>query len=241
MTEIRTATVVYREGDDVFEGFAAWNPASSARRPGVLVAPDWAGLLEPSREHARRLAAMGYVGFALDVYGQGKRGEPGADNSALMNPLLGDRGLLRRRLMAGAEALRAHEAVDPSRIAATGYCFGGLGVLDLARANQPGLKGVVCLHGIYAPPGLGEQAPIQAKVLVGHGWDDPYTPPAALQGLAAELTAAGADWQVHVYGNTMHAFTNVMANAPDGGVKYNAAADRRSQAAMQDFLAEVLA
>jgi dienelactone hydrolase len=240
MTDIRTANVEYREGDDVFEGFVAWNAASKAKAPGVLVAHDWAGLLEPSRARAVQLAELGYVGFALDAYGKGKRGEPGGDNSALMNPLLGDRDLLRRRLVAAAEALRAHEACDPSRIAAVGYCFGGLCVLDLARANAEALSGVVCLHGIYAPPGLGEQAPIRAKVLVAHGWEDPYTPPAALQALAVELTEAKADWQVHAYGHTMHAFTNLMANSPEGGVKYDAAADRRSFAAMKAFLEEAL-
>lgn len=241
MSNIRTAAVEYREGDDVFEGFVAWDAAAAGPVPGVLVAHDWAGLLQPTKDRAVQLAGLGYVGFALDAYGKGKRGEPGGDNSALMNPLLGDRALLRRRLLAAASALRAHEACDASRIAAIGYCFGGLCVLDLARANAEALRGVVCFHGIYAQPGLGEQAPIQAKVLVCHGWEDPYTPPPAMQGLAVELTEAKADWQVHAYGNTMHAFTNVMANAPEGGVKYSASADRRSFQAMKDFLAEAFA
>jgi len=240
MTDIRTATVDYREGDDVFEGFVAWDASRSGKVPGVLIAHDWAGLLQPGRDRAVQLAGLGYVAFAMDAYGKGRRGEPGADNSALMNPLLGDRALLRRRLLAGSAALRAQAACDPSRIAAVGYCFGGLCVLDLARANAEGLKGVACMHGIYAPPGLGEQPPIDAKVLVCHGWEDPFTPPAAMQGLAAELTAAKADWQVHAYGNTMHAFTNLMANAPENGVKYDAAADRRSFAAMKDFFEETL-
>jgi dienelactone hydrolase len=239
MTDIRTANLDYREGDDVFEGFVAWDASKTDKVPGVLVAHDWAGLLQPTRDRAVQLAELGYVGFALDVYGKGRRGTPGADNSALMNPLVGDRALLRRRLLAAAAALRAHEAADASRIAAIGFCFGGLCVLDLARANTEALKGVVCFHGIYAPPGLGEQAPIQAKVLVCHGWEDPYTPPPAMQGLAVELTEAKADWQVHAYGHTMHAFTNVMANAPEAGLKYDAAAERRSFASMKDFLEEV--
>lgn len=240
MTEIRTTAVEYREGDDVFEGFMAWDAARAGTAAGVLIAHDWAGLHEPSRERAIQMAGLGYVGFALDAYGKGKRGEQAGDNSALMNPLLADRALLRRRLLAAVRALRAQDACDASRIAATGYCFGGLCVLDLARANPEALKAVVCFHGIYAPPELGEQGPIAAKVLVCHGWDDPYTPPPAMQALAVELTEAKADWQVHAYGSTMHAFTNAMANAPEGGVKYNASADRRSFLAMKNFLEETL-
>lgn len=241
MTDLRTATVDYSDGHDTFEGFVAWDAARAAKAPGVLVAHDWTGLHEPSRDRARKLAELGYVGFALDAYGKGTRGVPGGDNSALMNPLLADRALLRRRLLAAVEALRSHEAVDPSRIAATGYCFGGLCVLDLARANAPGLRGVVCFHGIYASPGLGEQAPIAAKVLVCHGWEDPWCPPTATVGLAAELTQAKADWQIHAYGHTMHAFTNLAANSPETGGKYDAVADRRSFAAMKLFLEETLA
>jgi dienelactone hydrolase len=236
----RTRTIDYREGGDTFEGFVAWDAAHKDKAPAVLIAHDWAGLHEPSRARAIRFAEMGYVGFAVDAYGKGKRGTPGADNSALMNPLLGDRTLLRRRLLAAVDAARAHDAVDASRMAAVGYCFGGLCVLDLARANAPGLKGVVCFHGIYAPPGLGAQAPIDAKVLVCHGWDDPFTPPAATLALAAELTEANADWQLHAYGHTLHAFTSEGANAPAMGAMYDAVADRRSFAAMKLFLEEVL-
>lgn len=241
MPDIRSHSIDYRDAEDTFEGFIAWDASNKAKAPAVLIAHDWAGLHEPGRARAIRLAEMGYVGFAIDVYGKGRRGTPGADNSALMNPLLGDRALLRRRLLAAMDAARAHEAVDASRIAAVGYCFGGLCVLDLARANAPGLKGVVCFHGIYSPPGLGAQAPIDAKVLVCHGWDDPFTPPTAALALAAELTEAKADWQLHAYGNTLHAFTTEGANAPAMGAKYDAAADRRSFASMKLFLEEVLA
>ena len=241
MSNIRTASVEYREGSDVFEGYVAWDAAKAGPRPGVLIGHDWAGLLETSRERAQRLAAMGYVGFALDAYGKGRRGTVGADNSALMSPLLADRGLLRRRLVAAAVALQEHEACDASRIAAIGYCFGGLCALDLARADPQGLRGVVSFHGIYAPPALGPQGPIHAKVLVCHGWEDPYTPADATLALAAELTEAKADWQIHAYGHTMHAFTTQGANSPEGGVQYSAVADRRSFAAMTAFLEEAFA
>lgn len=241
MTDLRTQNVEYTEGGEVFEGYAAWDAARKGKLPAVLIAHDWAGLLEPSRERAVRLAEMGYVGFAIDAYGKGKRGTPGADNSALLNPMLADRALLLRRLLAATAACGRLDTVDASRVAAVGYCFGGLCVLDLARANAPGLKGVVCFHGIYAPPGLGEQAPIQSKILVCHGWDDPFTPPPATLALAKELTDAKADWQIHAYGNTLHAFTSEGANNPGMGAMYDATADRRSFASMKLFLEEVLA
>lgn len=241
MPHIRSQTVEYTEGGEVFEGFVAWNADCVGKVPGVLIAHDWAGLLDLPQERAVRLAQMGYVGFAMDMYGKGRRGQPGGDNSALMNPLLGDRALLRRRLLAAVETCRQQEAVDPSRLGAIGYCFGGLCVLDLARANAPGLRGVVSFHGIYSPPGLGEQAPIEAKVLLCHGWEDPFTPPDATMALAAELTKAKADWQLHAYGNTVHAFSTPGANAPAMGAMYDKTADRRSFAAMKYFLEEVLA
>lgn len=241
MTNIRSEAVEYRDGDTTFEGFAAWNMDTGGRRPAVLIAHDWAGLLELSKERALRFAKQGYVGFAIDVYGKGKRGTPGSDNSALMKPLMEDRALLRRRLVAAVEACRSREAVDPDKLAVIGFCFGGLCALDLARANAPGLRAATSFHGIYTPPNLGAQPPISAKVLVCHGWDDPYTPPEAAIGLASELTAAKADWQLHAYGHTLHAFTTPGANKPETGAKFDANANRRSFAALDDFLDEALA
>ena len=241
MSSIRTETVDYSDGSDVFEGFVAWDDAAAAKKPAVLICHDWAGLLDRPRERAGKLAALGDVGFAVDAYGKGKRGVLGADNSALMNPLLGDRARLRRHLLAAVDACARRSEVDAGRLAVIGYCFGGLCALDLARANAPGLRGAVSFHGIYAPPGLGAQAPIAAKVLVCHGWEDPHTPPDATLALIKELTDAKADWQLHAYGHTVHAFTTEGANNPAMGVKYDPKADRRSFAAMKDLLAEALA
>jgi dienelactone hydrolase len=142
-------------------------------------------------------------------------------------------------LLAAVAAAKAHPAVDPNRIAVIGYCFGGLCALDVARSGTGDVRGVVSLHGIFMPPNLGAQAPIKAKVLVLHGWDDPMATPDAVLGLAKEMTAAKADWQLHAYGNAMHAFTLEGANAPERGIKYDKAADRRSWAATSDFLNEV--
>ena len=230
----------YRDGDAVCEAYVAL-PAGAAPRPAVLVAHQWAGQGEAERSAADRLAGLGYVGMALDVYGKGVRGEPGGDHSHLMGPFLQDRARLRQRLLAAVEAARGQAGVDPDRIAVIGYCFGGLCALDLARANAPGLKGAVSLHGLFAPPKLGAQDPIDASLLVLHGWDDPMVPPADVLALSEELTAASADWQLHAYGHAKHGFTNPAANMPERGLAYDARAARRAWASVESFLAETLA
>ncbi len=236
---IQTAYVDYSDGDTTFEAYVA-HPAAGGKHPCVLVAHDWSGLNQGTRARTEQVAALGYTAFAMDVYGKGVRGDEMGDNSALMGPLLADRALLKKRLLAGLEAAKAHEAVDASRIGAMGYCFGGLCVLDIARAAAPGVKGVVSFHGIFMPPDIGPQGKISAKVLILHGWDDPMAPPDAVVGVAKEMTEAGADWQLHAYGHAMHAFTAVGADAPERGIRYDANADRRSWTAMRNFFEEVL-
>lgn len=234
-----TSTFDYADGDAICEAYIAHADVGE-RRPAVLVAHQWAGQSDAERGAAERLAKLGYVGIALDVYGKGNRGQTGADNSALMNPFMADRAKLRARLLAAVEAARRHKAVDPERVAVIGYCFGGLCALDLARANAPGLRGAVSLHGIFSAPNLGEQPPINASILVLHGWEDPMAPPKDVLALSQELTAAKADWQLHAYGHAMHSFTNPHAAAPERGLAYDEKADKRSWAATQAFLAEVL-
>lgn len=230
----------YHDGETECEGFVAL-PEGAGPHPAVLIAHNWAGQGAADNGIAMRLAALGYVGIAIDVYGKGRRGDMQADNSALMGPWMADRGALRDRLLASVTAAAAHPMVDATRIAFIGYCFGGLCALDVARSASPHVKAAVSFHGVYKPPELGVQAPISAKVLVLHGWDDPMTPPDATVALAHELNAAAADWQLHAYGRTMHSFTNPGANNPAGGVQYNATADRRSWQTLTAFLAEVFA
>ena len=220
------------------EGFIAL-PASPGPHPAVLIAHNWAGQSAADNDIARRVAALGYVGIAIDVYGKGRRGDLQGDNSALMNPWMADRAALRTRLLAAVAAAAAHPMVDDSQIAVIGYCFGGLCALDIARSATPDVKAVASFHGVYSPPNIGKQAPIAAKVLVLHGWDDPMTPQDATVALGHELNEAGADWQLHAYGRTMHAFTFEAADNPAGGIQYNAVAARRSWQALTNFLAEV--
>ncbi len=235
-----TATIDYREGDTVCEAYVSYGEGGG-KRPAVLVAHQWAGQMPNERDAADRLAKLGYVGIAIDVYGKGNRGEPGGDNGHLMGPFVADRAALRARLLAAVEAARAHGAVDPEKIAVIGYCFGGLCALDLARANAPGLLGAVSIHGIFPPPNIGPQADIAASILVLHGWEDPLAKPDEVLGLAKELTDAKADWQVHAYGHAMHAFTAAAAAAPEKGLLYDAKAVKRSWASVVTFLEEVFA
>lgn len=226
----------YTDGDTECEGLIAL-PSTPGPHPAVLIAHNWAGQSAADNDIAARLAALGYAGIAIDVYGKGVRGDLQGDNSALMGVWMTDRAALRRRLLAAVDAASMHPMVDAERIAIIGYCFGGLCALDVARSNSPLVKAAVSFHGVYAPTGLAP-VPISARVLVLHGWDDPMTPPDATVALAHELTAAGADWQIHAYGGTMHAFTFPAANNPAGGIMYDEAADRRSWAAMTALLAE---
>lgn len=231
----------YLDGDNTCEAYVA-TPAGPGRHPAVLVAHQWSGQSDHERATADKMAALGYVGIAIDVYGKGNRGAPEAtDHSALMMPWAGNRAALRQRLMAAVEFAKAHEAVDSSRIAIMGYCFGGLCALDVARTGTTDVKGAVSIHGVFGAPDIGPQADISTKVLILHGWDDPMARPDSVLNLATELTAAKADWQLHAYGHTMHAFTAKEANMPERGMQYNADADRRSWVATLAFFEEVFA
>lgn len=236
---LQTKTLDYFDGDTRLQGYLAYDDANPGPLPGVLIAHPWAGRNDFVLDKARRLAELGYAGFALDMYGDAKLGEGAEECSALMMPFMEDRAKLQRRMACALEALRRQPEVDAARIAAMGFCFGGLCVLDLARSGAD-LRGAVSFHGLLKPPGNTDDNAIKAKVLVLHGHDDPMAPVDDVVALQEELTAARADWQVHVYGNTVHAFTNPLANDPGFGTVYNAVADSRSWRSLVDFLAEVL-
>ncbi len=235
---IKTSAVDYSRDGTTFEGYLAYDDASAQPRPVVLIAHAWAGAGDFEQARARDLAELGYAGFSLDLYGKGARGSNNEENAALMQPLLDDRALLQKRMKLAVEVAAAQDGVDASRVAAIGYCFGGLCVLDLARVGAD-LRGVVSFHGLFFPPDNTAGNRITARVLALHGWNDPMAPPEMVVALAAELTEAGADWQIHGYGQTLHAFTNPAANDPDFGTVYHPTADRRSWQSMVNFLEEV--
>jgi len=234
-------TLIYDGPGGPFEGVIAYDDEIEAPRPGVLVVPNVLGQKEEDNQKAEALARLGYVGFACDVFGQGKRTSRGEDDSGrYMNELNADRPLLRDRLAASLSVLQDFTAVDPAKTAAIGFCFGGKCVLDMARAGLD-LLGVVSFHGVYDRPDYANVSPIRAKVLVCHGWDDPIGPPETVVALGNELTESGADWQIHCYGGAGHAFTDVELKGKPlrPGVAYEDKADRRSWQAMKDFLREL--
>ncbi|MCA9668331.1 MAG: dienelactone hydrolase family protein [Myxococcales bacterium] len=231
-----TEKITWTIDEAIFEGHAVWRGDANPK-PAVLVCHTWGGQKDFERSRAAHLAELGYVGIAIDVYGKGCIGDDKETCRALMEPLMADREKLRRRLHAAIEAARLHQAVDPRRVAVIGFCFGGLCALDVARGGLDVL-GVVAFHGLLQPSGLASRK-VKAKVLALHGYDDPMAPPSALTAFANEMTTAGADWQVHAYGGTMHAFTNPIANDPSFGTVYNPIAERRSRAAMEQFLGEI--
>lgn len=208
-------------------------------RPAVLVSHAWGGRNSFSNGQAEKLAKLGYVGFALDMYGAGVSGETVQECSALMTPLMEDRTMLARRIKLAVATVQALPEVDAARIAAIGFCFGGLCVLDLARSGAE-VRGVVSFHGLLKGNGLPAKK-ITAKALVLHGDADPLVPFEDVIAFRDEFNAAGNDWQLHAYGKTLHAFSTPGANMPAMGIVHNARAEARSMKSMQDFLAEVLA
>jgi dienelactone hydrolase len=237
---IVTTTTNYLDGDTVLEAFIAYDDAISGIRPAVLICHAWVGRDQFVAEKAKKLAELGYVGFALDMYGKGILGSGPEENAQLMRPFVEDRALLQRRITAAVHAVKSLPWTDSGKIAAIGFCFGGLCVLDLARTGID-IQGVASFHGLLGAPGNTAGNTIKAKVLILHGNDDPLAPVEQVIAIQKELTEAKADWQLHSYGNTMHAFTNPIANDPAFGTVYQPAADRRSWQAMRNFLAEIFA
>lgn len=234
--EIRTKTIEYRDGPTLLEGFMAWNDSMSSRRPGVLIVHQWMGLGEFEQEKAKEIAALGYVAFAVDIYGKGVRPKTPDEARKLSSKYKGDRLLYRRRLQVALRQLLVSEHVDFKRVGAIGFCFGGTGVLELARSGAP-IQGVVSFHGGLATPTPQDAKNIKAKVLVLHGADDPHVPEKEVLAFMKEMRDAKVvDWQFVAYGGAVHAFTDPRADRETA--KYHPAAARRSREAMRIFFKE---
>jgi dienelactone hydrolase len=233
-------TVSYLDRDTVLEGFFAYDDAIVGQRPVVLIHHAWGGRDQFVADKAVKLAESGYLAFAADMYGKGVLGKSPEENAALMQPFIQDRAKLQQRLHAALSTVKLMPWADNDRVASIGFCFGGLCALDLARTGVD-IRGIVSFHGLLGAPENILNPRIKAKVLVLHGYDDPMGPVEQVIALQKELTRAGADWQLHSYGHTMHAFTNPVANNPDFGTVYQPVADRRSWQAMQNFLTEIFA
>jgi dienelactone hydrolase len=238
--EMKAEVVEYRHGDVVLEGYLAYDDLIRGKRPGVLVAHEWNGHNQYVRKRAERLARLGYVAFALDMYGKGVRAKDAKEAAALAGIYKGDRTLMRARAAAGLDVLRRRPETDPTRLAAIGYCFGGTTVLELARSGAD-LVSVVSFHGGLDSPTPGDARNIKGKVLALHGGDDPFVPVSQVEAFQEEMRKGGVDWQFVSYGGAVHSFTNPESGSDNSkGLAYNERADRRSWKAMKTFFAETL-
>ena len=239
--QVKTQEVDYKQGDTPLHGMLAWNDAAKGKRPGVLVVHEWWGLNENTRNQAKRLAQSGYVAFALDMYGSGKVADPThpKDAQAFMTEAAKDPALLQARFNAALDLLKKDPHVDPEKIAAIGYCFGGGVVLNMARSGAD-LDAVVTFHGALNPTTPAPKGTIKPRILVLTGADDPMVTASVLDSFKKEMDAAGAHYQVISYPGARHAFTN-----PDAGkagmdaLAYDADADKKSWAEMLKLFASV--
>jgi dienelactone hydrolase len=237
--EIATETHLYGPPANPLEGFVAYEQARQGKRPGILVIHTWRGLDDYVRCRTRMVAELGYVGLAADIFGKGVMPKDVPERQALLDKYLGNRVLLRERCRAGLDALRAHPMVDPGRLAAIGYCFGGCAVLELARSGAD-VRGVVSFHGLLSSPTPADARNIRASVLVLNGAEDPRVPLSDVEAFHKEMREAAVDWQLVHYGNAVHSFTDRGAgNNTSAGSAYNERADARSWNAMKAFLDEI--
>ena len=229
----------YKDGDATLEGYLGFDDAVKGKRPGMLVIHDWMGVGPYIEKRVGQLAALGYVALAADIYGKGVRPESMEEAADLANRYKADRALMRSRARAGLKALQANTLADTKCLAAIGYCFGGTAVLELARDGAD-IAGFVSFHGGLQTPTPDDAKNIRGKVLVLHGADDPLVPPNEVLAFEEEMRKARVDWQMIVYGDAVHSFTNPAAgDDPSRGAAYNEKADKRSWEAMKSFFQEI--
>lgn len=239
--EVRTETVEYRDGDVELQGYLVWNDAMKGRRPGVIVVHEWWGLNDYARKRAEMLAELGYVAFAADMYGKGRVTQHAKQAGEWAKQINANVAAWQARAVLGLDILRGHDLVDPERVAAIGYCFGGATVTQMAYAGAD-LAGIVSFHGSLPVATPAQAANIKASILVAHGAADGFVPPERVAEFKAALEKAGADWEMVTYGGARHGFTNPgAARYGIENVRYNEKADRRSWRAMQQFFDEIFA
>ncbi|HTG02054.1 MAG TPA: dienelactone hydrolase family protein [Nitrospirota bacterium] len=242
--KIKGEAVEYKSGAVTLKGYLAYDENQKGKRPGVLVVHEWWGHNEYARMRARMLAELGYAALAVDMYGDGKQAmhpsEAGKFSSEVMQHFDTEG---KPRFLAAEEFLKKQPVVDPTRIAAIGYCFGGGVVLNMARQGAD-LKAVASFHGSLAAVKPAERGTVKAKIRVYNGADDKFTQPEMIAAFKKEMTDAGADFKFINYPGAIHAFTNPEAtelgkkfNLP---LAYNEKGDKESWADMTKFFAEAL-
>ena len=231
--------LAYKDGSTPLAGYFAKPAGAKHTVPGVVVIHQWMGLTDHERKVADDLAKLGYAALAADIYGEGVRPKTVPEAGAQAGKFKGDRTLYRARIQAALDALKAQPGVDGSKLAVIGYCFGGTGALEAARAGMP-VKGVVSFHGGLDVPEGFVAKPIATKVLVCHGAVDPFVPAKDVAAFQEEMKASKADFVFIAYAGAVHAFTQKEAgNDPSKGAAYNEAAASRSWRHMKDFFGEI--
>jgi len=235
---MKTQKLEYTHGGKTFVSYLAWDETVSGRRPGILVFPEAFGLNEHARVRAQRLAQLGYVALAVDIYGDGAVFTDMPSLMPQIQTLYADRALWRARARAALEALSAQPQVDAARTAAIGFCFGGATCMELARSGSA-LRAVVTFHAGLVPELPQDAGQVRAKVLVCHGADDPIAKKEVLEAVMAELRRDKVDWQFIYYGNAVHSFTDPEADSRKApGMAYDKRTEQRSWAAMRALFDE---
>ncbi len=229
--EVVTWTVQYEQDGTVLEGYVAYDESIKGKRPGIVVVHQWKGLTDYEKMRARKLAELGYIAFAADIYGKGVRAADNDEAKKLATVFYKDRGLMRARVIAAYEELKKQKRTDTSKTAVMGYCFGGTVALDLARSGA-NVLGTVTFHGGLATPTPEDARNIRGKVLALHGAADQVVPPEQVSAFYKEMSDAGVDWYMVTYAYARHAFTHM-------GPRYNEPADLRSWREMQAFFTEI--
>lgn len=241
---VRTETITYRIGDEEFTGYLAYDDAIAGKRPGVLVVHEWWGQNAYVRKRAEMLAELGYAGFALDMYGNGKVADHPDTAKAFAQAATASMPAAEKRFAAAADLLRRQPMVDADQIAAIGYCFGGAIVLHMARSGAD-LDGVVSYHGNLSTTTSAQPGQVKAEVLVFTGDADPMVPPQQVADFAAEMVRAGVNFSVTGYAGAKHSFTNPDADriGREFGlpVAYDRTADADSWSRTQEFLKKIFA
>ena len=224
------------------QGYLVYDERLQDRRPGVLVVHEWWGLNDYARKRAHLLAELGYTALALDMYGEVKTAMHPEEAGKFSSELMKNFDAAKARFLAGMDFLKKQPSVDPSRVAAIGYCFGGGVVLNMARQGVD-LKGVASFHGNLTAIKPAQPGSVKAKILVLHGEEDQFITPGQIQGFKDEMKAAGAELQFISYPGATHGFTNPEADELGKKYKipigYNAAADKKSWEAMKEFLKKI--
>jgi dienelactone hydrolase len=237
---MRTEDIEYHADGARLVGYLAVDDSRSGKRPGVLLAPEGGGMVDLTKTIARRLAEAGYAAFAMDYYGDGKPLSDRNDVMPRINAFMAEPSTIRARAAGALAVLAGQPECDPGKLAATGYCFGGTTVLELARSGAD-LKAVVGFHSGLGTTRPAEPGVVRPKILTCIGAKDPIIPAEQRHAFEAEMSAAGADWQMNLYGEAGHSFTNPGVGALGmPGFDYHAETDRRSWAAMLDLFDETL-